>query len=449
MCIRDSQEFSGLDGPHFRIGGNSADYSLWNPGMNTTTPAGWRGFWRDNQLYPIGQADIAAYRRFLEAAPSAKVVIDVNFQHFGLDPNLVVPHVQAVVEAVGWDRVAGIEVGNEINAYAIQSHLRPPNWTMADFDAEFGRYFEALSMSVDPRAAGRKVNGLSLYDWDETPSFRAGVPRYMELYGDMINRVNYHVYGVNDCHPDTAPITIQDLLADSAAADLAKGLEPLVRLSREGYDREFYIGEANSGPCGQWKGSGRYGDLLWGLDYMMQMASINVSQIFFHGGSRGCTYSPLAYSSRALDAPPIVQPMYYAMYIITEFTRGAAEVYELEVDTPNAFIKTFGVKTATQWRVLVVHKDYTGTAIAATVAIRAPAAIKWKSMARVSRVSNTSPEGVYARNGIRYGGITFDNSTDGAPVGTRVYETVIQGSNQAWECVVAPITAVVFEFDSM
>ena len=97
-------------GTTFRIGGNSADYSLYT--SNSTLPANLStGF---PFTYAITDEDIASLRDGV-AAVEGELIVGLNFRY----PNAslyAVPHLQAVQRLIGWNKgsvLRGIEIGNE------------------------------------------------------------------------------------------------------------------------------------------------------------------------------------------------------------------------------------------------------------------------------------------------------------------------------------------------
>ena len=109
------------NGTTFRIGGNSADYSLYTSGnplpANLTT-----GF---PFTYAITDADIAALRDGV-AAVEGELIFGLNFRY----PNAslyAIPHLQAIQQLIGWKEgsvLRGIEIGNEPDLYAEHEHTQ-------------------------------------------------------------------------------------------------------------------------------------------------------------------------------------------------------------------------------------------------------------------------------------------------------------------------------------
>jgi len=91
----------GVRGPSIRIGGNSAEFSLWreSPGP---LPA--------NQTYAITPTDIRAYAAAFPLF-DGRAVIDTSL-FVQNDPSWAAAHARGIAQYWGWDRVEGVEVGN-------------------------------------------------------------------------------------------------------------------------------------------------------------------------------------------------------------------------------------------------------------------------------------------------------------------------------------------------
>ena len=96
---------SGSDsGPNIRIGGNSADESVYLPSGTLPT----------NDTYRITDADLQLYAAAVPAW-NGTIVLDLNMRN-PTDPTLAVNHVKAAAASIGWDLIEGVEIGNEVRA---------------------------------------------------------------------------------------------------------------------------------------------------------------------------------------------------------------------------------------------------------------------------------------------------------------------------------------------
>lgn len=101
------REVNGAAGPQLRIGGNSAETSVYWPGSEPLPP---------NQTYAIKPADLQSYAAALPLW-NGSAVIDTSM--FVQDnATWAVAHVAAVSEYLGWDRVDGIEGTRQQRCFA-------------------------------------------------------------------------------------------------------------------------------------------------------------------------------------------------------------------------------------------------------------------------------------------------------------------------------------------
>ena len=109
--------FSPNDGgPLFRIGGNSADYSLYNP-THAPLPNATSGF---AYTWSIDDDQLRALHRGAEAV-SGQLVLGLNFRNTTNNASWAVAHARAIERIIGWDSPAlkGLEIGNEPDLYSV------------------------------------------------------------------------------------------------------------------------------------------------------------------------------------------------------------------------------------------------------------------------------------------------------------------------------------------
>ncbi len=132
---------SGPDspGPSIRIGGNSADKSVYYEGPPPLPP---------NQTYAITREDMKAYAQSFPLF-NGKAVLDTSmfFQNSTTYP---VAHVKGVDQWFGWENVEGVEIGNEIPIYH-DSGVRPNPWSEKDYESEFDAHVSAMVAAGMPK----------------------------------------------------------------------------------------------------------------------------------------------------------------------------------------------------------------------------------------------------------------------------------------------------------
>jgi hypothetical protein len=93
-------------GPNVRVGGNSADESVW---IAPTTPL------PVNDTYRIGPQDLACYAASVPGWNGSRV-LDVNLRD-AASPALAVAHLTAA-QSLGWELIESVAIGNEVRAKA-------------------------------------------------------------------------------------------------------------------------------------------------------------------------------------------------------------------------------------------------------------------------------------------------------------------------------------------
>ena len=129
---------SGARGPSVRIGGNSAEESVWWESSDPL-PA--------NQTYAITPVDIMAYAAAFELF-DGYAVIDTSLWQAG-SAAWASAHARGVGKYWGWGRVEGVEVGNEPEIFH-DAGVRPHNWSFFDYAREFEAHASALAQSGMP-----------------------------------------------------------------------------------------------------------------------------------------------------------------------------------------------------------------------------------------------------------------------------------------------------------
>lgn len=225
------------------------------------------------------------------------------------------------------------------------------------------------------------------------------------------------------------------------------------------------VGEGNSVSCGGRDGvSNVFGTALWAVDALFNAAAAGARRWNFHGGPQGA-YTPIAFpNARCVAAAatvqrtynrlpchpvrsstvPDVRPLYYAMLAFTQATAGGGFVTASSVSASNDLVKAWTVlapaSSGGARRVIVIHKD-PGAAAAARVTVR-PGAMGASAGAVLTRLVVAAGGNVSSTHGVSLGGLTWDGSTDGAPLGTPISEPVPFTSG-AWSFSVPPGSAAI------
>jgi len=345
---------------------------------------------------------------------NGSIVFDVDFRQ-ATDPDWAVNHVKGIKDNIGFQYVDGIEIGNECDLYK-GNGIRTSNFTFEEYETQWEIYVNAIYAAGAPKPIIQGATFCCL-----VADFLNGLPGYMAKYKSLLSSVSYHRYPSDHCNGRV--VTLDQLLSDSASVHQAQIMAPISKAALA-LKIPFFIGEGNSVACGGMPGvSNVFGSALWAVDFLLNMAAVNVSRFNFHGGSTAI-YTAIAYNSSTSNEP-VVRPLYYAMWLISQVTSDYASILESNSKTTNALIKSWAlISNKGQTRVVVVHKDPKATADAQVTITPSS-----RSTSPAQLVFLSAKDGVNAENGLEYAGQTFDGSTDGKPSGNRVVTNVNPNSN--------------------
>jgi hypothetical protein len=380
-----------------RFGGVSADTQVAWTDSRTPRPAWAR--------HVIGPRDMRALGR-LAAASGWKVLLTVGLAHN--EPGAAAREVAFARAALG-SRLAGVEVGNEPDAYA-QHGLRPMPWTYAQYSAEVSRYRRAIArFSHGVRLAGPGVSGSKIFStWGRG---EAGSQRPAMLTG--------HHYPLG-CH-QVPPPSIERLLSLQTRQLEAQSLDRFMAVSRSS-SIHFRMDELGSVSCGGTAGiSNAFASTLWATGYILQAMAKGLAGVNFQGNPANCGgYSPLcAPSARRLAAGVLdAQPAWYALLLTRRLigTRPLATKLRSPAQ-PNVLVRSFRVADGTL-QIVAVNDEPPGSPAAA---LRLALSRRYPR-ATVLALTGPSPA---ATSGVRLGGRTVarDGSwrepSQGAPVARR------------------------------
>lgn len=428
-------------GPNLRVGGSSADGTIYGPPGTPLPP---------NITYLITDADLAAYRTAVTQW-GGTVTVDVNFALGAYQPQLGAAHIAAAVKVLGWvgdgggGLIDGIELGNEPDLYHDYGK-RPHDWSLQDYYVEFGQYVANLTaagvLPSTPAPHARALQGATYCCYEST--WGADLSTYAAQYGSHLRSISYHRY------PDTnnANASLAKLLSDQCAAGAAASVANFSAAAAAA-GIPFFIGEGNSVNNGGIYGiSNTMGSALWAVDVLTNMAAIGAMRWNFHGGPGGA-YCAICEPSSG-DVPD-VRPLYYGLWLFSTLIGNSSTLRAVNVtQSSNGAVKVWaaidGVTGAT--RVAVLHKDMNAAQPAnVTISLPAGAGSHCGGVASLRRLvtagAGSAPGNASATYGLSFGGQTFDGSTDGLPVGPASSESVpSEDGSDGFAFTVWPISAV-------
>jgi hypothetical protein len=394
--MRVLQRVSRGRGPSIRIGGNSADLSVFLES----------GPLPPNATYAITTADLLSYAAALPTW-DGYAVLDTNF-FYANSTRWATAHAAAVTASIGWGRIEGVEIGNEVELFK-SNGFRPPDWGPDAYDTEFAQHVAALQDAGMPHGL---IQGAVFCCNDA--AFDAYFPTLANEWAGRgaLAALSYHHYAVGGCGGKR--VTLPELLADAAAAGAAQFLAPYAAASRAA-GVPLKVGEGNSVSCGGRAGvSDVFGAALWALDSLLQVAAVGVAQWNFHGSpSPRSHYTYIAFP-QAPSTVPDVRPLFLGLWAATVATANASQLWSATANISNPLVKAHALKDARGvWRVVLVHKDLDATAPAeVTVRPAAGSGAAGASLLQLLAPGNNAS----ATRGLTFMGFTFDGSQDGNPI---------------------------------
>lgn len=417
--LQNLQRQSGLEGPIIRIGGNSADESVYNPN-SLAVP--------NNTRYNISAMDLKSYEQFGKEFDVA-FVIDTNFA-VANSAKWGVAHIQGVAQVMEWNRIKAVEIGNECDLF-FENGLRPTSFNYEEYKQQFDLYRDAYLAAGMP---SKRIQGGTFC----CSHFDSHVADYIMEEKSQLKTFSYHKYPTSTCNGGVA--TMKELLSAKATSGTVQ--RDLAQFAKDSAAAgiDFYLGESNSASCGGEKGvSNALGSALWGVDWMFNLAAVNTSGVNFHGCPVS-TYTPIGLKDADKDIAD-VRPLYYAMWLFSEATANHARILSVPVTTTNDAIVVWAVVGPDgRKRVTIIHKDPWAT-LDAKVHLETGAACGSNAQAFVLSAAG----GVTAEYGVTYAGQTYDNTPDGNPIGTR-QPVNVPCSSGVYEIHVEPATAVLVKF---
>lgn len=404
-------------GPNLRIGGDSSDRSIYRFNCSTAMPL------PSGISYCVSIWDLEAFK--LMAAINGTITVGLNLGY------------GVVAEAVGYAAgvqyvnmptglIAAYEIGNEPDLYR-DNGLRPPTYNYTGYSEDFKTWFDALrSGTTIPFPC---IQG-AVFCCD---AFNSELEAYMSAYegAGFFRSVSYHHYPLAACNGHV--VTLAELLAPSAATSV-RALGKYATFGKS-FGKPFFVGEGNSVACGGTEGvSNTFGATLWSVDALFNAAVSNITRWNFHGCTSGA-YTPVALSSSSGTSDTRIaeaRPLFYGMWAFTDAIAAEAHVLSSSAQSLTSQIVVWSTRSD-NWRGLPVPSGKQCSIRVCTVVIdkRTNATDGAEAVRLVyqglsghattfAQVRGLAPlsGGATATSGIYFGGLTFDGSETGFPMGT-------------------------------
>ena len=389
-----------------RIGGNSEDLALWNP-LGATPPPG--------VTINIGPAHLSTLAAVAEVL-NTRLVLGLNLALD--DPASAASLVNAVYGAIPREAVQAFELGNEPDLYVSDSHHRGLGYGWNAYLADMEAFRDSIAATVPPETPFA-APALSNRSW--LPNMSA----FCEREKNDLALVTTHVYPFTNCY-NLAPGP-EALLTEYATSSIKASYKP-VAAAAHAAGLAYRMAEMSSVSCGGADGvSNVYASALWCADIAFQLASAGLDGLNFH--------TPAYYAVFTLDpsGAPVVKPPYYGMRFFSLATAQHGRLLPVAVKTPvrvHAWA-TLGDDGAV--RVALINLDLTRDTV---ISLGVPGRSEAATLVRLRAPALNS------RNGLTLGGLTWDGSVDGQPLGTAVSEPVMYDKG-AYKVTLPALEAVV------
>jgi hypothetical protein len=249
-----------------RIGGLSADDSLWAPAIGSALPA------KATALTPGSLDQIAALVR----TEHLRVILDLNL---AADvPGGEAEMAAAAIHDLPRDSIAALEIGNEPDyyRYALRGNpaYYPQTFSPALYAQRFADYADALRARGDavPLAGPALANPVADYSY---------LSRLVSADRPELGMLTVHRYALSACARTDSPLypTITRLLRPAASVGLADSLARSVALARAEH-LPIRWDELNSVTCGGTLGvSDSFASALWGTDTLFAALATGVTGV--------------------------------------------------------------------------------------------------------------------------------------------------------------------------
>jgi Glycosyl hydrolase family 79 C-terminal beta domain len=259
-----------------RVGGDSADDTFWEPNAGRTPP------------WAIGLTpQVLARTRRLVRRDGVKLILDLNL--ITGSPRKAARLARAAERALPRGSIIGFEIGNEPDDYSPKSWLAtvavtpfrpgflPDDVSTGAYTHDFSKYGRALAKVAPgvPLAGPALANPVRNAGW--ISSLLASPHR-------GLGTVTAHRYLYSACarHRSGSYPTIARLLSDRATADMARRIEPAVRMAhRAGF--KFRLTELNSVSCQGVPGvSDSFATALWAPDALFALLRTGLDGVNIH-----------------------------------------------------------------------------------------------------------------------------------------------------------------------
>jgi hypothetical protein len=380
-----------------RIGGKSADHTLWQPDEPAAAPRG---------VEMIGPSWITTFAQFARAN-DLQTLLDLNLAVHS--PKMETDFALAANHALPGGSLIGLEIGNEPDLYDNQPSLEaqrvpsttgaPPHWTTkysaSDYHRDYLAYATALRRALPHTPLGGPETIKNLEPW------QAAIEGLGALSPGFIT---IHRYPGSSCFGPASPYypSIAGLLSDDASVGLANSVVSAIAYAHA-HAQQLRLDEVNSISCGGNLGvANTFAAALWAPDALLDFVNDGVDSVNWHirPQTPNAPFHPVVKVANGVTSQTI-QPMpeLYGLAMFGQLTQpGAKLLIGTESGQLDSTVSIWVVRFNGGTRVLLINKGHTPATVTLKLRITGNA---WLRRLLAPSVSAT-------------GGVTFGGQTIGA-----------------------------------
>ncbi|KAF2239937.1 glycoside hydrolase family 79 protein [Viridothelium virens] len=431
--IQNLQDISGAY-PIIRAGGSTQNRAIWVQNqteaiIETIAPGA-----DQPSALTIGPAWLQSFHQFPNGT---QYIYGLSFQDGSAGLDQVLQEAVPAFQSLG-DSLYAYEIGNEVDGFP--GGRRSANWTVQDYATQWKQYAATVDEKLRPLSDGQEFEPLFQGGAFEAPRHLNNLSYFTVQTAEesgiastgKVKTMADHDYMGSNCADNTVP------------AELGANLLNHFRMTSLMYYHDFLsnysvaqgipyvIGETNSISCqGEAGISDVFGAALWSIDYILYVATLKVSRMYFHQGTpyRYSAWQPIKINDT--DAQP--KALYYGnLFTSTALAGGNKQVDILVNGTSFTAYAIYDAANATDGStvdasqldsiVLVNLNMFNSTQPASE---RPYITVTLPDAASDAEVRRLTAPGVEVKDGISWAGRNL--TQDGFIVGQEIVERVANG----------------------
>ena len=370
--------------PVLRFGGDSTDWTWWPvPGMKQ--PGG--------VTYTL-TPEWLQVARAMDSALNSRLILGINLEAGSV--RLASTEAKALVNGVGKQSIAGLEIGNEPELYSsfnwyarngVGVKGRSKSWTEAAYFKQFNQFARAMPAGIP--VAG-PASGSATY-LAQLGSFLKGEPR--------VKLSTFHAYPLKHCTAGKV-LTTSQLLAPAASSGFARAQAQYVKVSHK-YGKLARLDEMNGITCGGHGGvSNAFGSALWVLNTLFELDKVGVDGVNIQTVPGGVQeiFGPVAGDGGSM----VVHPEFYGLMMFAEAAPAGSRLITIPA-TPPAGVHLWATRATDGTVHVVLINDNFSKPATVKVPLSSPAGPGTLEALRAPHVG--------AISGVTIGGRTFGAAT--------------------------------------